>query len=268
MAEIATALFDLGRLDRLAYADTPVHRLDPRAKLLTTLIFLICVVSFDRYSVAGLLPFFLFPIVVITLAELPVGYLLKKVLMVAPLAVLVGIANPWFDPTPLLQLGGITLSGGWISYASILLRFALTVTAALALIATTSFHGVCVALRRIGVPAPMTVQLLLAYRYLFVLASEGGRMARARSLRSFHRRGEGLAAYGSLVGHLLLRTIDRAQRIHRAMLARGFSGELHSPTPLHFRTRDTLFLLGWSAAFLLFRLINLPQWLGHLVNAG
>ena len=268
MRQLDAVLFDLGRLDRLACADTPVHRLDPRAKLLATLLFLVCVVSFDRYAVAALLPFFLFPVVVIALAGLPTGYLLKKVVMVAPLALLVGVANPWFDPAPLLRLGPVTLSGGWVSYASILLRFALTVTAALALIATTGFHGVCVALRRIGVPAAMTVQLLLAYRYLFVLVSEGARMVRARSLRSCHRRGEGLAAYGSLVGHLLLRTIDRAQRIHRAMLARGFSGELHSPTPLRFRSRDTLFLLGWSAAFLLFRLVNLPQWLGRLVTAG
>lgn len=265
MADIATAFFDLGRLDRLAHADTPMHRLDPRAKLLATLIFLVCVVSFDRYAVAGLLPFLLYPVVVIALAELPVGYLLKKVLLVAPLALLVGIANPWFDSAPLLRLDGITLSGGWVSYLSILLRFALTVTAALVLIATTGFHGVCVALRRIGVPAAMTVQLLLAYRYLFVLASEGARMVRARSLRSFRRQGEGLTPYASLVGHLLLRTIDRAQRVHRAMLARGFSGELHSPTPLRFRPRDTLFLLGWSGAFLLFRLVNLPQWLGRLL---
>ena len=268
MADLSATLFDLGRLDRLADGDTPVHRLDPRAKLLATLLFLVCVVSFDRYAVAGLLPFLLFPVTIIALAELPAGYLLKKMLLVAPLAVLVGIANPWFDPAPLLRIGPLTLSGGWVSYVSILLRFALTVTAALALIATTGFHGVCVALRRIGVPAPMTVQLLLAYRYLFVLVSEGVRMVRARSLRSFHRRGEGLAAYGSLIGHLLLRTVERAQRIHRAMLARGFSGELHSVAPLRFRRQDTIFLLGWSAAFLFFRLVNVPQWLGRLVAPG
>lgn len=268
MADIEAVLYDLGRLDRLARRDTAVHRLDPRAKLLTTLVFLVCVVSFDRYVVAGLLPYLLYPVAIIALADLPVGYLLKKVLVVAPLALLVGAANPWLDAAPLLRLGGITLSGGWLSYASILLRFVLTVTAALALIATTGFHRVCVALRRIGVPAPMTVQLLLAYRYLFVLISEGARMVRARSLRSFRRHGEGLSPYASLVGHLLLRTLDRAQRVHRAMLARGFTGELHSPTPLCFRTRDTLFLLGWSTAFLLFRLVDLPQWLGRLVTAG
>jgi len=268
MADIATTLFDLGRLDRLACADTPVHRLDPRAKLLTTLVFLLCVVSFDRYSVAGLLPFSLYPVAIIAVAGLPAGFLFKKMLMVAPLALLVGIANPWFDQVPLLDLGGITISGGWVSYASILLRFLLTVTATLTLIATTGFHGVCVALRRIGVPAAMTVQLLLAYRYLFVLVSEGARMVRARSLRSFRRQGEGFAPYASLVGHLLLRTIDRAQRIHHAMLARGFSGELHSPVLLRFRPTDTIFLLGWSMLFLLFRLVNLPQWLGRLVVAG
>lgn len=266
MRQLDAVLFDLGRLDRLAYGDTPLHRLDPRAKLLATLFFLVCVASFDRYTVAGLLPFFLYPVALIAVAELPVGYLLKKVLVVAPFALLIGAANPWFDSAPMLRLGGVAISGGWFSYASLLLRFLLTVSAALALVATTGFHGVCVALRRIGVPAPMTVQLLLAYRYLFVLISEGARMARARALRSPRPRGEGLASYAPLVGNLLLRTVERAQRVHRAMLARGFSGELHSRTPLRFRTRDALFLLGWSAAFLLFRLVNLPLWLGRVVT--
>jgi len=268
VADISASLFDLGRLDRLARRDTPFRRLDPRAKLLVTLAFLLCVVSFDRYAVAGLLPFFFYPVVVVALADLPLGYLLKKVLLVAPLALLMGAANPWFDPEPLLRFGSITLSGGWVSYAAILLRFALTVLAALALIATTGFHEVCVALRRIGVPAPMTVQLLLSYRYLFVLAGEGARMVRARSLRSFGRRGHGLVPYGSLVGHLLLRTVERSRRIHRAMLARGFAGELHSSSPLRFRCLDALYLLGWAALFLLFRLVNLPHLLGGLLAAS
>ena len=265
MPRIEAILFDLGRLDRLAYRDTPVHRLDPRAKLLVTLAFLICVVSFDHYAVAGLLPYLFYLVVVIILAELPVAYLARKLLLVAPFALLVGAANPYFDTAPMLRFGSFTITGGWLSYASILLRFLLTVSAALVLIATTSFHEVCVALRRIGVPSAMTVQLLLAYRYLFVLVNEGARMTRARTLRSFGKRGMGPGVYASLLGHLLLRTIDRAQRVHRAMLARGFGGELHSMKILRFRPVDLAYLAGWSLLFLLLRLVDLPQWLGRLV---
>ncbi|NTV76320.1 MAG: hypothetical protein HGA66_19220, partial [Holophaga sp.] len=73
----------------------------------------------------------------------------------------------------------------WISFLSILLRFALTTMAALVLIATTSFTGICAALERLGMPDVLATQLLLLYRYLLVLGEETMRMARARALRLF-----------------------------------------------------------------------------------
>ena len=264
MSKLESSFLDIGRLDRLAAADTGVHRLDPRAKLLTTFVFLLCVVSFGKYEVAALLPFLVFPVALVAVGDLPVGYLLGKLLVVAPFAVLVGAANPFFDPDPLVRLGPVTLSGGWVSYASILARFVLTVSAALVLIATTSFHGVCVGLQRLGLPEVMVVQLLLLYRYLFVLTDEGLRLVRARALRSFGRRGTGLRVYGSLVGHLLLRTLDRARRIHRAMLARGFHGLFHSTSTLHIGPSEVWFTLGWCSLFVFLRLVNVPQLLGSL----
>ena len=73
---------------------------------------------------------------------------------------------------------------GWISFASILLRFTLTVTAALTLIATTSFTGICMALEKMGCPRVFALQLLFLYRYLFVLVDEASRLIRARALRT------------------------------------------------------------------------------------
>ncbi len=264
MAKIDASFFDLGRLDRLAYRDSPVHRLDPRAKLVTTLVFLVTVVSFGKYEVSALLPFFLFPVALAAVGGLPAGYLVKKVLLVSPFALFVGIANPFFDRAPLVALGPVVLSGGWVSFVAILVRFALTVGAALVLIATTSFHGVCLGIQRLGVPQVMAVQLLLLYRYLFVLTEEAARLVRARSLRSFGRRGMGVRVYGSMVGHLLLRTLDRARRIHRAMLARGFDGEIRTLRPLRIGPAEIAFVLGWSALFLVLRWVNLPRLLGSL----
>ncbi|GAB4270220.1 MAG: cobalt ECF transporter T component CbiQ [Deferrisomatales bacterium] len=266
MAPIDLSLLDVGRLDRLAGGDSPVHRLDPRAKLLTTAAFVVCVVSFGKYEVSALLPFLLFPIAVASAAGLPFGYLLRKLLLVSPFAVLVGAANPFFDRETLVQLGPWAVSGGWVSFASILLRFTLTVGAALVLISTTSFHGVCLALNRVGVPRVMTVQLLLLYRYLFVLTDEAVRLVRARALRSFGRRGLGVRVFASLVGHLLLRTLARAQRIHRAMLSRGFDGEVRLMRPLEMGTRELVFVGGWCAAFLLFRWVNVARLLGAWIS--
>jgi len=264
MARIESAFFDIGTLDTLAYRDSAVHRLDPRAKLVTTLIFIVTVVSFDRYTISALLPLALYPVVLIILADLPPSYLLRKLLLAAPFAVCVGIFNPLLDHSPQLQLGAMTISGGWLSFVSILLRFTLSVTAALVLIATTSFTGVCLALERLGAPRAFVLQLLFLHRYLFVLVEEGTRLVRARALRSFRSRGHGLRVFGHLIGQLLLRTLDRAQRIHMAMLCRGFDGEIRMTRHLRIGRAELCFVVGWSSLFLLLRLVNLPQLLGLL----
>jgi len=266
MAKIDSAFFDIGTLDALAGRDSAIHRLDPRAKLITTLIFVLVVVSFDRYAVSALLPFGLFPLALIVLADLPPGYLLKKLLLAAPFALCIGILNPWFDHQALLQVGPLAITGGWVSFTSILLRFTLTVLAALVLIATTSFTGVCMALERLGAPRVFALQLLFLFRYLFVLTDEALRLVRARALRSFGGRGMGMRVYGHMVGQLLLRTMARAERIHLAMLCRGFEGEIRLLRPARIGRPEILFTIGWSAAFLVLRLCNVPQLLGRLLT--
>ena len=222
MASIDGALLDFQRLDRLAAGDSLLHRLDPRAKVLATLVFMVSVVSFGRYEISSLVPFFIFPAVIIGLGDLPVGYLIGKVALVCPFAFLVGMFNPVFDRAVMLQLGPLQITGGWVSCASIIIRSALTVSAAIVLLAVTGFPAICRAMEGLGMPKAFAVQLLFLYRYLFLLTEEGGRAARARELRSCGKRGSGLASYASLIGHLLLRTWLRAERIHMAMLARGF----------------------------------------------
>lgn len=265
MARIDSAFFDIGTLDSLACRESAIHRLDPRAKVVTTLVFVIVVVSFGRYEISALIPFALFPLALILLADLPAGYLLKKLLLAAPFVLGIGLFNPWFDRQALLQLGSLEISGGWVSFASILLRLALSILAALTLIATTGFTGICSALERLGAPRVFSLQLLFLYRYLFVLLDEAQRLARARSLRSFGGRGMGLKAFGPLIGHLLLRTLDRAQRLHRAMLCRGFDGEIHLRRQTRIGRPELAFTLGWSAAFIALRFYNVPQLLGRLL---
>lgn len=262
MSQIEAAFFELGSLDLLAGRESIIHRLDPRAKLVTTLIFILCVVSFDKYQLSALLPFFLFPAVLLASGRLPLDFVLKKLLLVAPFAILIGVFNPIFDRQVLFHVGPLAVTGGWVSCASILLRFTLTISAALILIATTSFSGVCLALEQLGAPRVFTLQLLFLHRYLFVLVEEGTRLVRARALRSFNGKGQGLGIFAQMVGQLLLRTIDRAQRIHQAMRCRGFNGEIHLLRTYRFGRAELLFVIGWSSVFFLLRTYNLPQLLG------
>jgi len=269
MLAIDGTFLDFKQLDLLAMRDTAVHRLDPRAKVLTTLCFIICVVSFDKYSISAMLPFLIYPAVLIAIGELPFGYLLRKIVIVIPFALLVGLFNPVFDRQVLMQVGSLDIWGGWISCLSILMRAILTASAAIILVAITGFPAICEALEKLKMPQAFAVQLLFLYRYIFVLTDEGVRTARARQLRTFGKRGLGIRHFGSLVGHLLLRTWERAERIHMAMLARGFSGEvLTTRRKTTFGRSEIVFMLGWSSLFVLLRLYNAPQILGGLMTGG
>lgn len=268
MASIGGAVKDFRQLDQMATGNTAVHRLDARAKVLVTLAFILAVVSLGKYELGALFPFFLYPAVIMALGNLSVRHIARKVVVVLPFALMVGILNPLFDQTVLVRLGPLGISGGWLSFASILVRATLTVGAALILVAVTGFPAICQALDQLGLPRIFTVQLLFLYRYLFVLTEEGGRTARARELRAFGNKGLGWRSYGSLLSHLLLRTWLRAERIHLAMLARGFNGEFHPRRTTRFGAREFLFLAGWTGLFLLFRLVNVSHFLGVIVTGG
>jgi cobalt/nickel transport system permease protein len=254
-------------MDTLACGGSPVHSLDSRAKLFTTLFFILTVVSFDRYAFSALLPFVIYPVFLITAGGLPVFWLLKKIIYVAPFAFMVAVFNPLLDREIIMHLSGTGISGGWISFMSIMTRFVLTVSAALAMIATTGFQSVCFAMNRMGMPRMFAVQLLFLYRYLFVLAEEALRMTRARTLRSSGRK-PGLTGFAVMAGNILLRTISRAQRIHLAMTCRGFDGQIRIMDRESFGWKDLLFVIFWCGLFILFRIRNIPEMLGTLLNGG
>ncbi len=266
MGRLDAALADLRSLDELASRDTPLTRIDPRAKLIAALAFVFVVVSHERHAVAALLPLALFPLVLAVQGEVPAAPLLRKLALMAPFVLMVGLFNPWLDRAPVPLFGELTLAAGWWSFASILLRFLLTVGTALVLVAGTGMGPLCAALARLGVPRVFTVQLLFLYRYSFVLGAEAARLATARRLRSAGRP-PALNSYGPLLGQLLLRAFQRAQCIHQAMQARGFDGEWRSLRTLRWQPRDTVFVLGWCAAFAALRAVDLPQWLGGALLA-
>jgi cobalt/nickel transport system permease protein len=265
MLAIDSSYLDFRQLDLLALRQSAVHSLDPRAKILTTLAFILCVISFGRYEISAMLPFLLYPTVLMAIGELPVTTILHKVLVVIPFALVIGIFNPLFDRQVLLQFGELGISGGWVSCVSILLRALLTSSVAIILVAITGFPAICAALERMGMPKAFAVQLLFLYRYIFVLSDESVRTVRASQLRQFGRRRIAMRHFGRLAGHLLLRTWDRAERIHMAMLARGFNGEFRTlRREARFGRRDFVFMGGWLAVFTLLRLYNLPQLFGSL----
>ncbi len=114
MSSLEEGLYDLGRLDQLAYQDTRVHRLDPRAKVVTTLVFLVCVVSFGKYDLLAMTPFVLYPVFTAADGNLPFDFLARKLLIAAPFAFFVGIFNPLFDTETVVQIRSHQHLGGLV----------------------------------------------------------------------------------------------------------------------------------------------------------
>lgn len=265
MGAIDNALNNLGATELMASGDTPAHRLDPRAKIATAAFFVITLVSFKTSEVGRLLPFFLFPFWLAGLGGIGLGFILRRLLIVSPFALFVAVWNPIFERETALVLWGVNVSGGWLGFASIMLRFALTVSIAVILVATTGFQRLCSALGRLGVPAVLVTQLQFLYRYIFVLGDEGARLARARQLRSFGGSGHGLRVFGQMVGSLLLRALDRAERISLAMRCRGFSGAARMEAGGPLKAGDVWHILGWCSFFIALRVYDAPSLIGALL---
>ncbi len=266
MSRIDVLARDMESLDLLASRDTPVRRLDPRAKAAVTAMFLGTVVSFGKYEIAEMTPLFLYPAAILALGQVPARVLFRYLLFASPFALLAGMFNPVLDRETAISLGALDVPGGWISFASIMLRFMLTVSAVLLLLACTGYVQVCAALGRLGAPRIVITQFLLLHRYMFILSDEAARMTRAHMLRSRDGRGPGIRVWASLAGHLLLHAHDRGSRTHSAMLARGFDGSLPSLRAFRWSWADTCFLAGCGGFFVLARFGNLAERLGDLMG--
>ncbi len=268
MAGIEGRLENIGRLDALARRDSPIHAVDPRVKIVVAFAYVLVVTSYGRYATAELIPLALFPVLAAAIAEVPGRFLASRLLIASPFAVFVGVFNPLIDREIVATVAGIGVSGGWLSFFSILLRYVLSMSAALVLVATTGFYTICSALGRLKVPSVLTVQLLLLYRYLFLLTEEAIRLVRARRLRSFGKRGEGLASGAALITSLLSRTLARACRIHEAMAARGMLLTLPPLSRTKMTPKDRIILLASLVLLALLRSFDFTGRLGAMVTGG
>jgi cobalt/nickel transport system permease protein len=140
------------------------------------------------------------------------------------------------------------------------------VQGAIWLTATTQFPDLMHALRHLRAPRLLIAIISFMYRYLFVLADEATRLMRARESRSaapVHGRGGGTLWWrakvaGSMVGQLLVRSLERSERVYNAMLARGYRGQLLTMNP-HEMTRRDWWGLGTAVL-----LILIVQMIGRL----
>lgn len=246
--------------------DSHIADIDPRALLVVTLVYLVALLSVPVYDLGMIIWFAVYPIVTAPLAHLPYERVARQSLYVAPLLIVIGIFNPLFDKAPVLMAGGFAVSGGWVSFVSIIIRGLLSVQALLLLIYVAGFNRMCEGLNRLKVPRVLVTQLLMVYRYIAVLLQEAESMQRARTARGYGRGSYGPKMWGAFVGQLMLRAMERSRMIHMAMKARGFNGLLPVGQARRWSTADTVYCLSWIPVILLMRFADISALMFHLFN--
>jgi len=257
---------EIRSVDTLAAMSSPLHRLQPLAKLLVTLGYIFTVVSFGKYELSGMAVMLIFPALGYSVSEISILTCFRKMRIALPLVCAVGLFNPFFDREILLTIGNINVSGGVVSMLTLMLKGVLCIMASFLLAATTPIEKICGAMRQLKVPKMFVSLLLLTYRYVAVLLEEAQAMTQSYHLRAPGQKGIAFKAWGSFLGQLLLRSHDRAEILFDSMLLRGYTGDFPIRRDDGPVVASVAYALITLTAIVLCRVLNIAELIGGLIH--
>jgi len=224
---------------------SPVHRLDPRAKIvgLVTVTLVAVTTPLAAWPVfAGCLV--VLAAVAVT-ARVSPGQIWRRVRFILPIVLLAAVFLPFVrGGGQEWQVGPLTAHGaGLETFAAVSLKAAIGTLSAVLLGATTTFPQILRGLELMRVPRLLVLIAAFMHRYMFVIVEEFGRMRAALSARAYRPRNALHAgALGRMATAMFLRTYARGERVYHAMLARGYGGQMPQLYPLGVRRADVAFV--------------------------
>jgi cobalt/nickel transport system permease protein len=207
--------------------ESPVHRLPAHVKVVALLGFVLVVVATPREQIWAFVAYGLLLAAVATVSGVPVGFVLPRMLVEVPFVVF-AVLLPLVATGPRVDVLGLSLSepGLWAGW-NVLAKGTLGVVASILLAATTEPRALLVGLQRLRVPALLVEIASFMVRYADVVADEMRRMRIARESRGFRAGHLGHArVLAHAAGALFIRSYERGERVHVAMLSRGYTGAL------------------------------------------
>lgn len=232
-----------GGLGGLTYICSPVHDLDARAKIIAVGVFIAGVVlspamrPIEFGFVVALL------LAVIGIARLPLASVLTRSLLVLPFAGALALFAPLAGMDLRFSAGalGDAYAVGWPVMWAILSKAWLSASSALVLASTTPAHRLFGGLKALGIPSVFLTMLTFLHRYTDVIGDQLRSLRRAVGSRAPELSGTRLVRlYGNLAGNLFVRAFERGERVHAAMLSRGYDGSLPTAQPLRFGPAEVL----------------------------
>lgn len=213
--------------------DTSLHRLPPHVKLVGLLVFVLAVVSVPNEARMVLGALLAMTVVVLLTTRVPPRHLLPRLAVETPFAVF-AVVLPFVAVGPTVDVGPVSVSqAGLVAAAALLLKGTTGVVAAVAFAVTTEPRDLVRALQHLRVPDPLVTIASFMVRYVEVVADQLRRMRVARESRGFSARSvRAWPALGSSTGALFIRSYERGERVHLAMLSRGYRGRMPVTVPL------------------------------------
>ena len=228
-----------------ASGDSLIHRIDPRVRVASAVVLSLPAALVHELSTS--LVALAMGLVLIQLARLPFGKVLARLAVINIFILFLWLFLPFSVPGETIWAAGpLQLSRQGVNMALLI-----TVKCnglglmLMALLGTVAMHDFGPALQRLKVPEKFCHLLLFTYRYIHVIHREYLTMRRGMEARGFRPRTDARTyrAYAWLVGMLLVKSWDRAERVLTAMQARGFQGRFYSLRRFHARTGDQVFFL-------------------------
>jgi cobalt/nickel transport system permease protein len=233
-------LFDI---ERYAYRDSIMHRLDARVKIIVAFAAIIAIVSIPYSPVVFTVGvfFFIFFIALWTLTRLSPMVYLRRALLIIPLWGIVilfqiFIKNPYYtEYTTLVALPlGINIYAESIQFAFILLvKFIITISFIILLSSTTKVQDLLDGGRRLGLPAEFALALGMMIRYLFVFGYMYRKIVQALETKAFNPFDRNLPyryrmrQIGYTIGTMFIRSYEQGERVYTSMLCRGYGRHSH-----------------------------------------
>lgn len=250
-------------IDKFAYQDSPVHRLDSRVKFAAVVIFTAAVISLPSYAVGILACYAIGPFAILVTGRVPVKFALKHILVVSPFIVVLALSSPIYDKAiVIVEFGPLSwqMTRGWLQCFSILGKFTVTMLALIGLVSTTRFSDLLAGLEKLGIPKVLIVQLGFLYRYIFVLIEDAQHILRARTGRKLRNLGARLElkTAAAMIGSLFIRSLDTAERVSIAMQGRGFDGRFRTLSEMKIRRADIIFCVSAGGFILLLHFFVRP----------
>lgn len=221
MSKVDVAIRTIKHIDDLNCRDQWMNRLNPLVKLFVVMFYIAFTMGTDKYNIVRIILLASVPLVLFIIADLEVRDTIRRLKIVLPVVILIGLANLIIDDGMFL-IGKVEIRAGLVSMITLILKGIYAVIIAYVFIATTSIEKLCRALRKIHVPNIIVTQIMLTYRYIGILLEEVNKVVTAYSLRAPGQKGINIKVWGSLLGQLLLRTFDRAEEIYVSMKLRGY----------------------------------------------